>query len=150
MPIHTNIGYPMIYVNCGARIINILYNSPGAFMIGYRSTDGFTMGTDDATGILGTTTPGRQFFFHRNGNSCFLICGAAVRFTTDGGITWATSTNAFVSSNYSFIQTNATNRTSLVATQSAATTFQVSTDTGATWTSRTLPASPAVATSALA
>jgi hypothetical protein len=151
MPFYTGYaGNPMIYVNCGARIINTVYNSNTSAMLAYRSTDGFTMGSDDATGILGTTTAGRQFFFHRNGNSCLLICGAAVRFTTDGGINWATSTNAFVPSNYAFMQTNATNRTSLVATQSANTTFQVSTDTGATWTSRTLPALPAVASSALA
>ena len=143
-------GYPMIYVNCGARIISTVYDSSNGLMRAYRSTDGFTMGTNDAAGILGTDTPQRNFFFHRNSNSCFLISGSAVRYTTDGGITWATSTNAFSVSSYSFIQTNATNRTSLAVTASTSTTFQVSTNTGGTWTSRTLPAAPAVATSALA
>ncbi len=151
MPYYNNYqANPMIYVNCGARIINTVYDSQNGQMRAYRTTDGFTMGTDDVNNILGTPTPGKQFFFHRNGNSCFLISGSAVRFTTDGGITWATSTNAFSPASYAFMQTNATNRTSLVATQSAGTTFQVSTNTGGTWTSRTLPAAPAVSLSALA
>lgn len=157
MPIYQSSyqGYPIFYVNCGARIINVVYDSSNGAMLAYRTTNGFTFGNHDTSGILGTTTPGRQFFFHRNGNSCFLICGAAVRYTTDGGINWATSTNnggtpPFSPANYGYVQTNATNRTSLIVTQPTNAGFVVSTDTGATWTSRSLPAVPAPATSAIA
>jgi hypothetical protein len=148
-------GYPFVYVNCGARIINVIFDSQNSAFRAYRTTDGFNFSNDETTAVLGSSSPtiSKQFFFHRNNNSCFMLFGATARFTTDGGVNWATPTlfsGAGTINNYQFIQTNATNRTSLVASQNSATGIAVSTDTGATWTGRTLPASPGVTRSAIA
>lgn len=144
MPIIENQnGIPMIYVNCGARIVNTVYDSSNNNIKAYRTTNGFDFNGEESLAVLGAQNLNQKvFFFHRNGNSCFLICGNTLRFTTDGGVTWATSTMStfFNATSYTFIQTNATNRTSLIASNTGNTTIQVSTDTGASWTQRTLPA----------
>lgn len=160
-------GYAVVYVNCGARILSIIPRAAGnqapQEVYASTSTDGFTFsGSDDVVNILGNNFGGnltssgypRDFFFHRNNNACFLIYSTFYRITTNGGVTWSSTTglpgSGGVSSSIAFIQTNTTNRASLIALPGGtATTIYVSTDTGANWTGRTLPAAPSETTSAI-
>jgi hypothetical protein len=166
-------GWPIVHVNCGARIIHIIVRSPSLdgggeiFAEAFRTTDGFTFNGTETGAVLGNngtvnfrfTDYPKTFFFHRNNNSCFLLYSSLYRFTTDGGVTWANATGLPSAGSSTqaleFIQTNATNRTSLLgvavsATSSTSGALYVSTNTGQSWTARSLPVISSLTLSAIA
>jgi hypothetical protein len=150
-------GFPVVYVNCGARILCLIpkdvsqTNTTPGNVSAWLSSDGFTFGGDVVNNVLGTASgvlPSvRDFFFHRNNNACFLIYSSYTRFTTDGGVTW--NNPPAPPGTVTHIQTNTTNRASLLAINANTTSLFVSTDTGANWASRTLPVASSNTTSAI-
>lgn len=122
----------------GARYVLAARN--GANYTATISTNGTTFGGDATTAILGATTiaASTNGFWYRNGNNSFFVLGTAARRTTDGGVTWAAITNPPSSTDYFYENTTAPAKLTAIAL--ASTTLRVSADSGATWTSRTLPA----------
>jgi len=118
---------------CGARFLLI---GPGATnYVLSLSTDGLAWGGDNTTAVINASVAITQNFqFYRNGNSCFLHFQGSARYSTDGGVTWATSTFASVGSvnpaSY-YLQTNTTDPAKLIINLNQETFF--SADTGATW-----------------
>lgn len=136
-------GSPCTYVNCGARIISVWsvnMGSPTVYAL--RSTNGFTFGGDETSAILGVGGGNapvvNSYFFHRNNNSCFMIAAGYNRFTTDGGVTWATSSNFTQNFNLCILP-NTTTLSSLCGSITGSAGGYVSTNTGASWTNITFP-----------
>jgi hypothetical protein len=119
---------------CGARFL-LIGPGPASYVMSL-STDGLAWGGDNTNAVLGSVdrarTLGMQFY--RNGNNCFLNVGTLYRYSTDGGITWATSTFASSGSvnpaSY-YLQTNTTDPAKIVISLGQETFF--SADSGATW-----------------
>jgi hypothetical protein len=118
---------------CGARFLLI---GPGATnYVVSLSTDGLAWGGDNTTAVVNASISRTQNFqFYRNGNNCFLHFQGSARYSTDGGVTWATSTFASVGSvnpaSY-YLQTNTTDPAKIIINLNQETFF--SADTGATW-----------------
>lgn len=131
-------GYGIAYW-FGSRFVLIVKNA-GNFTASI-STNGTTFGGDATTAVLGSTTiaanTAQEAFWHRNGNAGFFVLGTAARFTSDGGVTWANITNPPATN--ARMRVNASTAAKITAINTNSNTLRVSADTGATWTSRTLP-----------
>jgi hypothetical protein len=127
---------------CGARFLLV---GPGSlYYVLSLSTDGLAWGGDNTNAVLGSTTRAKalNMQFYRNGNNCFLNIGTIYRYSTDGGITWASSTTSgTLSPEFYYLQVNTTDPAKLVMNVPGATTTYYSADTGQTWSAdRPLPA----------
>jgi hypothetical protein len=128
---------------CGARFLLLAPSSPDYLVS--LSADGFTFTGDNTVAVLGTaiTAMTGAIQFYRNGNNCYLhIANTVMRYSTDGGITWANSTFAAApSANTFYLQYNATDPAKLIIVPSTSSSAAYYTaDSGATWSaSRTLP-----------
>jgi len=128
---------------CGARFVLLAPSSPDYLVS--LSADGFTFTGDNTVAVLGTaiTAMTGAIQFYRNGNNCYLhIANTVMRYSTDGGITWANSTFAAApTANTFYLQYNATDPAKLIIVPSTSSSSAYYTaDSGATWSaSRTLP-----------
>jgi hypothetical protein len=126
---------------CGARFIMVIPDGSG-YYITSTSTNGIAWSGDTTLTVINNNAVAttNSFDFYRNGNNCYLQVGSVSRYTTDGGITWADcSSMSFYGNGYNQ-KTNATTPAKLFYTNQS-TTALFSADSGATWTSRTLPLS---------
>ena len=127
---------------CGARFIMVINDFGNVYLRTSTSTDGIAWSGDTSLTVLGTATfPIAGFTFYRNGNSCFLggSSSALYRYSTDGGVTWAAApTISYTYDATVFQKTNTTDAAKLFYTKENTTSF-FSANTGATWSSRTLP-----------
>lgn len=125
---------------CGARHLLIGTNASGNY-VATLSSNGTTFGGDQSTSVLGSTTITQsvQTWWYRNGNNFYITLGSSgiSRFTGDGGVTWAVSTNA--PSNIDFYRVNATDPARVMAFTGNSTTAKVTTNSGQTWTNVNLP-----------
>lgn len=124
---------------CGARFIMIVPDGSGYYVTS-TSTNGIAWSGDTTTTVLNNNAIAgtNSFDFYRNGNNCYLQVGAVWRYTTDGGVTWADCTNMSFYGNGYQQKTNATIPAKLFY-HNQSTSASFSADSGATWTSRTLP-----------
>lgn len=130
---------------CGARYIAIGLNSSNQYLTS-TSTDGLTWSGDTTTTVLGSTTisaVGGALYFYRNGNNVFIACQGLARKSSDGGVTWSAATNAPSANDpNSAFRVNASDGNRIIGTSSINSSgISVSTDSGQTWTLRTLPGS---------
>ena len=135
---------------CGAKHLVIARGS-GNVQVASLSSDGITWSGDNTTAVLGSTaipsTKYENWWFWRNGNSCFLFtptttASESCRYTTDGGATWANSTGAIpVKTAGNYFGYSSTNDSYLYQINTSNTTLRISLDHGATWTTKTLPSS---------
>lgn len=128
---------------CGARHLLIGLSATGGAgnLIASRSVNGTTFAGDESVAVLGTATQssnGIYQWFYRNGNNVFLTAGSVVRKTTDGGVTWATPANAISAGGNRWFRPNSSDPARIFATQNT-TAAASSSDSGSTWTPRTLP-----------
>lgn len=126
---------------CGARYL--ILASGGTNYIATRSSNGTSWGGDESTSVLGSATVSHgaaAMYFYRNGNNCWLSLdnGPTNRYTTDGGVNWNTCTNAPTLTTAMYIKRNTTTPAKIAAFTTGA--LKTSADSGATWTTQTLPA----------
>jgi hypothetical protein len=135
-----SVGYGVFW--CGARFILIINDVGSTYLKTSTSTNGIAWSGDTTVTVLGSATISQTgFTFYRNGNSCILggFSSAIYRYTTDGGVTWAACpTISYTYDSTVFQKTNTTTPAKLFYTKESTTSFFTA-DTGATWTSRTLP-----------
>jgi photosystem II stability/assembly factor-like uncharacterized protein len=128
-----------IALHCGARHLLI---GPGASgLIAAISTNGLAW-SDVTAAMLGSPAlpngTAAYNFVHKNGNKVFLALGTTGRYSADGGVTWAAVTNMPAMSAAQYYQVSATDPNMLVASSAGTNIISVSTDSGASWTNRTL------------
>jgi hypothetical protein len=137
---------------CGARFILIAADVGASQYFTSTSTNGIAWSGDTTTAVLGKSGDATSsvISFYKNGNNCYLNLNDCQRYTTDGGITWASSTGSpFNQAGNQRQKVNATLPAKLFYhNKSTSATF--SADNGATWTSRTLPANGGNGTASLA
>jgi hypothetical protein len=135
---------------CGARFIMLFAEAAGSYVTS-TSTNGIAWSGDTTLTVLAdaAVTSTYPLDFYRNGNNCYLNIYGTARYSTDGGITWANCTGmAFYSTATYYQKTNSDTPAKLIYSNNTSSLF--SADSGATWTSRTLPGNGTNTTSSLA
>lgn len=133
-------GQNLIAAWCGARHLLIGLNASGQYLA-TLSSNGTAFGGDQSVAVLGgdTIRASMTTWFNRNGNNFFWTSGNSARFSADGGATWSASTNAPVETSY--YRVNATDQARIMAFTQGSTAVKVTTNSGQTWASVTLPLS---------
>jgi len=127
---------------CGARFLLVVADVGASAYIASTSTDGIAWSGNTTLTILGSVSISNTVSvdFYRNGNNCYLCLAGNWRKSTDGGVNWSACTSTPYSGTADYFQKlNSTDAAKLMYTDNAATTSYFSADSGATWTSRTLP-----------
>lgn len=124
---------------CGARHLMIGQLNGGSVYVAMRSSDGTTWGGDETTTILGgaSISSNAYAWYYRNGNSFFIALSNVSRYSADGGITWAASTNGPFNA-YVF-RVNATDPARLAGISIDNVYISFSSNSGQSWTARTAP-----------
>jgi hypothetical protein len=127
---------------CGARFILVVADGTSTFYVTATSTDGIAWTSNTTLTVLGSVTIASTATvdFYRNGNNCYLCLAGNWRKSTDGGVSWsACASTPYSGTADKFQKLNSTDAAKLMYTADTATTSYFSADSGATWTSRTLP-----------
>lgn len=133
---------------CGARFLLLAPGAAANYYVASLSTDGLAWGGDNTSTVLGagaTALPKSQDLqFYRNGNNCFVMIQTVMRFSTDGGITWADCTGSGAGSldtTNGYLQVNASDPARLLFYNgSGSAQVFYSTDSGASWSgNRAIP-----------
>lgn len=142
-------GEQIFYVYCGA--MHLLWASDGTNMMGSLSTNGLAWSGNNTVAMAGATPipkGGGMHQFYRNGNNNYwMITGSGIvvyRYSTDGGATWAACTghpNLLGTGANHRLKRNHTTPAKLAWVETGTTNSWFSSDSGATWTARTMPAS---------
>lgn len=141
-------GEQIFYTYCGAK--HLLWASDGTNMMGSLSTDGLVWGGNNTVAMVGATPIPKAGGFHqfyRNPgtlNDYWFTEGSGVqayRYSTDGGASWNACTGhpTSVSTNHRF-KRNAATPAKLAWVEVTTTNSWFSSNSGQTWTARTLPA----------
>lgn len=138
--------------NCGARHLLVTRGTSGTNWVASRATDpSSTWGGDESTTVLGSGSLAiastNYAWSYKNGNNFvfMLDAGSTARYTTDGGVTWGNCTNAPAINSTMFFKRNSSTAAKIACFDTSSTTAKFSADSGATWTSRTLPVAPTTA-----
>jgi hypothetical protein len=126
---------------CGARFLLLAPGTGANYYVASLSTDGLAWGGDNTAAVLGagaTALPiAQDIQFYRNGNNCFVMINAVMRFSTDGGVTWAACTGSGAGSldpGQGFLQVNTSDPAKLLFINgTGSTAVYYSADSGASW-----------------
>lgn len=133
----TNSSEFMSAMFCGVKVL--ILASDGTNVMASLSTGGLVFGGDNTAAVLNAVVAKgvANVYHYNNGNANYLSVGAVPRYSSDGGATWANSTNPPGSTAY--YKVNTTTPAKLVAVPTGSTAAKFSANSGQTWTSQTLP-----------
>jgi hypothetical protein len=135
----------LIALHCGAR--HLLIGTGASNLIAATSTNG-TSWTDAAATVLGSTTIPNSAtiinWVYKNGNNVLILLDGGIgRFSSNGGVNWSGVTVPDIATNTKVRVSSSDPAYIAMWGTSGGTNIYVSTDSGATWTTRAVATNPA-------
>lgn len=124
---------------CGARFL-ALGSDNSAYLRARLSSDALTWSDADSAVLGGSSLGwGNSYLLFGNGNNCWVGTGTTSKYTTDGGVTWSSSTGSWPSVGGSwYLRKNSTAPSKfIVFYSSSAAEMRVSTNNGASFSTCT-------------